>query len=62
MHNGVFTTLREVIDFYNTRDTTFNDSPEVTENMDQGGRIGELGLNNNEIEDLLAFLDTLTDE
>jgi cytochrome c peroxidase len=62
MHNGVFTTLREVIDFYNTRDTTFNDSPEVTENMDQGGRIGELGLSNNEIEDLLAFLDTLTDE
>jgi cytochrome c peroxidase len=62
MHNGVFTTLREVIDFYNTRDTTFSDEPEVTENMDQGGRIGELGLNNNEIEDLLAFLDTLTDQ
>ncbi len=62
MHNGVFTTLREVIDFYNTRDTTFSESPEVTENMDQGGRIGELGLNNNEIDDLLAFLDTLTDE
>ncbi|NQZ21154.1 MAG: cadherin-like domain-containing protein [Colwellia sp.] len=62
MHNGVFTTLREVIDFYNTRDTTFNDEPEVIENMDQGGRLGELGLNNNEIEDLLAFLATLTDE
>ena len=62
MHNGVFTTLREVIDFYNTRDTTFNDDPEVIENMDQGGRLGELGLNNNEIEDLLAFLETLTDE
>lgn len=62
MHNGVFTTLREVIDFYNTRDTTFNGSPEVIENMDQGGRLGELGLNNNEIDDLLAFLDTLTDE
>jgi len=62
MHNGVFTTLREVIDFYNTRDTTFNVGPEVRENLDQGGRIGELGLSNNEIDDLLAFLETLTDE
>lgn len=62
MHNGVFTTLREVIDFYNTRDTTFSDDPEVNQNIDQGGRIGELRLSNNEIEDLIAFLETLTDE
>lgn len=62
MHNGVFTTLREVIDFYNTRDTTFNGDPEVNQNIDQGGRIGELRLNNNEIIDLIAFLETLTDE
>ena len=62
MHNGVFNTLREVIDFYNTRDTTFPDAPEVNRNVDQGGRIGELGLTNNEIDDLIAFLETLSDQ
>jgi cytochrome c peroxidase len=62
MHNGVFTTLREVIDFYNTRDTTFSDDPEVNQNIDQGGRIGELRLSNNEIEDLIIFLESFTDE
>ncbi|MFT5295291.1 MAG: cytochrome c peroxidase [Colwellia sp.] len=62
MHNGVFTSLREVINFYNTRDTTFSDDPEVNQNIDQGGRIGELRLTNNEIEDLITFLETLTDE
>ncbi|TQV74972.1 cytochrome-c peroxidase [Aliikangiella marina] len=62
MHNGVFNTLREVIDFYNTRDTSFNQLPEVAENVDQGGNIGELGLNENEINDLIAFLETLTDQ
>jgi cytochrome c peroxidase len=62
MHNGVFTTLREVIDFYNTRDTTFGGDPEVNQNIDQGGRIGELRLSNNEIEDLIVFLETFTDE
>lgn len=62
MHNGVFTTLREVIDFYNTRDTTFIDTPEVNQNIDQGGRIGELNLTENEIDNLIAFLETLSDE
>jgi len=62
MHNGIFTTLREVIDFYNTRDTTFANDPEVNQNIDQGGRIGELNLTENEIDDLIAFLTTLSDE
>jgi cytochrome c peroxidase len=62
MHNGVFTTLRDVIDFYNTRDTTFTDTPEVNQNVDQGGRIGELNLTENEIDNLIAFLETLSDE
>ncbi|PKH87043.1 cytochrome c peroxidase [Colwellia sp. Bg11-28] len=62
MHNGVFTTLREVINFYNTRDTTFTDAPEVNQNVDQGGRIGELNLTENEIDNLMAFLETLSDE
>lgn len=62
MHNGVFSTLREVIEFYNTRDTTFSESPEVNINIAQGGRLGELNLTNNEIDDLIAFLETLSDE
>ncbi|WP_190277875.1 cytochrome c peroxidase [Colwellia psychrerythraea] len=62
MHNGVFSSLSEVINFYNTRDTSFTDVPEVNQNIDQGGRIGELNLTDNEIENLIAFLETLTDE
>jgi len=62
MHNGVFTTLREVIEFYNTRDTTFPASPEVNINIAQGGRLGELNLTVNEIDDLITFLGTLSDE
>jgi len=62
MHNGVFTTLREVINFYNTRDTTFLKQPEVNQNVDQGGRIGELGLTDNEIDDLVIFLEALSDQ
>lgn len=62
MHNGVFTTLREVINFYNTRDTSFTEVPEVSQNLDQGGRIGELNLTENEIDNLIAFLETLSDE
>ena len=62
MHNGVFDTLREVINFYNTRDTTFSQEPEVNQNVDQGGRIGELGLTDNEIDDLVVFLGTLSDQ
>ena len=62
MHNGVFSTLREVINFYDTRDTTFSEDPEVNQNVDQGGRIGELGLTNNEIDDLVAFLEALSDQ
>jgi len=62
MHNGVFTTLREVIEFYNTRDTTFSESPEVNRNIAQGGRLGELNLTTEEIDDLIAFLETLSDE
>ena len=62
MHNGVFSTLKEVVEFYNTRDTTFSESPEVSRNIAQGGRLGELNLTVDEIDDLVAFLETLSDE
>lgn len=61
MHNGIFTSLTDVIQFYNTRDTTFPQPPEVMQNVDQGGNIGELNLTPNEVADIVAFLETLTD-
>ncbi|MCK4834797.1 MAG: cytochrome-c peroxidase [Gammaproteobacteria bacterium] len=62
MHNGVFTTLVEVVEFYNTRDSGFPDAPEVPQNMDDEGAIGELNLTAGEVQDLVAFLKTLTDQ
>ncbi len=60
MHNGVFATLADVINFYNRRDLDHIE-PEVNQNVDHGGRIGNLGLTGSEIQDLIAFLETLTD-
>lgn len=62
MHNGVFKTLKEVVSFYNTRDTGNWGDPEVnnygTVNTDE---LGDLGLTDQEVDDLVAFLKTLTD-
>lgn len=61
MHNGVFKTLREVIDFYNTRDVSKKWAPaEVAANVNKD-EMGDLKLNEQEVEDLLAFLKTLSD-
>jgi cytochrome c peroxidase len=61
MHNGLMMTLREVVDFYNTRDTR-NDwgSPEVAENINTE-ELGNLGLTNEEVDAIVAFMQTLTD-
>ncbi len=61
MHNGVFKTLTEVIEFYNTRDTTFTVTPEVNRNLFNRG-IGNLGLSDDDIADMVEFLKTLSDE
>jgi len=60
-HNGVFETLREVVDFYNTRDTR-NDwgPPEVADNVNTE-ELGNLGLSNAEVDAIVAFMLTLTD-
>jgi cytochrome c peroxidase len=60
MHNGVFKTLYSVVAFYNTRDVAGWPAPEVPEyvNMEE---LGNLGLTNQEVDDLVAFLKTLTD-
>ncbi len=61
MHNGVFKTLEEVVDFYNSRDSTEkNFKPEVVENMNDE-ELGDLNLSKQEEQDIIAFLKTLTD-
>ncbi len=73
MHNGVFTTLKEVVHFYNTRDILGNcavrtnpqpgvncwPAPEVAANLAPG--IGNLQLTDAEENDIVAYLLTLTD-
>ena len=60
MHNGVFKTLFQVLAFYNTRDVARWPAPEVGQNVNKE-ELGNLRLTNQEIEDLVAFLKTLTD-
>ncbi len=60
MHNGVFDTLEEVVEFYNRRDVD-GVVPEVEQNVDNTGNIGNLNLTPGEIRDLVAFLQTLSD-
>jgi cytochrome c peroxidase len=61
MHNGVFKTLKEVVDFYNTRDVDKKwGKPEVTDNVNKD-ELGDLKLTKQEILDIVAFLKTLTD-
>jgi cytochrome c peroxidase len=72
MHNGYLKSLKEVVHFYNTRDTEGRVScapgterktcwppPEVTANLDM--TIGKLGLSNTEENQIVAFMKTLTD-
>ena len=60
LHNGVFKTLFQVVSFYNSRDILPWPEPEVTENVNFD-EMGDLGLTNQEMEDIVAFLHTLTD-
>ncbi len=60
LHNGVFTTLHEVVEFYNARDVAEFSPPEVPMNVNTT-ELGNLGLTPAEIDDLVAFLHTLTD-
>lgn len=62
MHNGVFSSLREVVEFYNTRDTDPQRWGEAevitTENHDE---LGNLKLSDRDIDAIVAFLNTLSD-
>ncbi|SMF94283.1 Cytochrome c [Methylomagnum ishizawai] len=77
MHNGYFKTLRGVVDFYNTRDIKPAcpdpltpeaqalaqgcwPAPEMPRNVNHD-ELGALNLTEQEVDDLVAFLQTLTD-
>ena len=60
MHNGVFKTLFQVVAFYNTRDIGPWPQPEVADNVNKD-ELGNLGLTDQEVLDIVAFLNTLSD-
>lgn len=63
MHNGIYTQLKEVVQFYNRRDVEPAKwgPPELATNMNTED-MGDLQLTNAEVNALVAFLITLTDE
>jgi cytochrome c peroxidase len=60
IHNGLFKNLRQVVAFYNTRDVGPWPQPEVRMNVNHD-ELGNLGLSEQEIDDIVAFMHTLTD-
>jgi len=62
MHNGVFMTLKEVVNFYNTSNVTGAGwpAPEVSSNVNTE-ELGNLGLSDDEVNAIVAFMETLTD-
>ncbi len=61
MHNGLLKTLKEVVNFYNTRDIPgLWDAPEVSENMETR-RLGNLRLSSSQEDAIVAYMMTFTD-
>jgi len=59
-HNGYFTSLKDIVHFYNTRDVGNWPDPEVTANVNHD-ELGNLGLTDAEEDAIVAFLGTLSD-
>ncbi|NPA94060.1 MAG: hypothetical protein GXO58_01385, partial [Thermodesulfobacteria bacterium] len=59
-HNGYFANLRDMVSFHNSRDTGNWPAPEVSANLDD--EVGNMGLSDQDIDDIVAFLGALTDE
>ncbi len=60
MHDGRFSTLREVVEFYNNG---IQNSPNLDRRLrDNNGAPRRMNLNPNEIDALVAFMNTLTDQ
>jgi len=61
MHSGIFNTLEEVMKFYNERDVNpAFQPPEISETVNSID-MGNLKLSEQDIDDIIAFLNTLTD-
>lgn len=60
-HNGYFPTLTSIVSFHNSRDidTTWPD-PEVPANLNKTD-VGNMGLSDQDVEDIMVFLHSLTD-
>lgn len=63
MHNGSMVDLKTVVQFYSTRDVRVPvwPAPEWSANIIRADRLGNLGLTDSEIDDVVAFMGTLTD-
>ncbi|MEI8019565.1 MAG: cytochrome c peroxidase [Schlesneria sp.] len=63
LHNGTFKSLKEVVHFYNKRDQEPDEFPpaDVPATVNHN-ELGSLGLSDAEEDDLIAFLETLSDE
>ena len=59
-HNGFFTSLKDVVHFYNTRDIESWPPPEVANNVNSE-ELGDLGLTDAEEDAIVAFMKTLSD-
>ncbi len=60
-HNGYFPTLKDMVSFKNSRDVDGWDVPEVTDNVNTDDNMGNLGLTDPEINNIVSFLMALTD-
>ena len=60
MHNGSLKSLKEVVHFYNTRDTESWPLPEVMDTVNHD-ELGNLGMTSTEEDAVVAFLQTLSD-
>ncbi|MBM9613816.1 c-type cytochrome [Desulfobulbus rhabdoformis] len=58
-HNGSFPTLYDMVSFINN---SSGFTPEVTDNLVDGVIVGDIGLTEEQVEALVAFLQTLTDD
>ncbi|MCE9633422.1 MAG: c-type cytochrome [Methylophilales bacterium] len=64
MHNGVFTNLKDVMRFYNTACTKGNPDRWPAAEVEKGRNCDEMGnlkLTESQMEDIIAFMKTLTD-
>jgi cytochrome c peroxidase len=59
-HNGSFATLTEMVQFHNTRDVEAWDPPEVADNLNTED-VGDMGLTDDQVAAIVAFLNALSD-